>query len=104
MFCFLVVHGVAGHVGGHQVRSELDAIEVQLQYSPEAAHQQRLAQAGHAFNKNVAAGNQCDQHFTDDLLLANQYLIEPAFNVVGQGGRIGEGGGLAHAVVLLRFN
>ena len=49
---------VPEHVGGHQVGRELDARERQLQRLGQRAHQQRLAQAGDAFQQHVPAREQ----------------------------------------------
>ena len=40
------------------------------------AHQQRLAQAGHAFEQHVAAGEQRGDHALDDRLVADDDLAD----------------------------
>ena len=66
----------ADQVGRHQVGRELDALELQVQGVGQRPHQQRLAQAGHAFEQHVAAGDQGGQRALDDLLLADDHLAD----------------------------
>ena len=60
----------AGDVGRHQVGRELDAAELEVERLGERAHQHGLAQAGHALEQGVAAGDEADQHVAHDLGLA----------------------------------
>ena len=46
--------------------------------SAERAHQQRLAQAGHALEQHVAAGEQAAEDAVDDVLLADDDLTDLA--------------------------
>ena len=69
-----VVDRVAGDVAGHQVGRELDAREAAVERLRQRAHQQRLAQAGHAFDQHVAAGEQRDQDLVEHLGLADEGL------------------------------
>ena len=89
----------AEDVAGHQVGRELHAPELQLQRLAERAHQQRLAQARHAFEQAVAAGEQADQQLLDDGVLADDGLGDRG----AQGAELGElgldvgfGGGVVH--------
>ena len=66
----------AEDVAGHQVRRELHAAELQVQCLAQRAHQQRLAQAGHAFEQAVAAGQQADQQLLHHVLLADDGLAD----------------------------
>ena len=72
----------ADDVGGHQVGRELDAVEAAAEHVGQRADQQRLAQAGHAFEQDVAAGEQRGEQPLDDRVLADDHplqLIERAF-------------------------
>ena len=64
----------ADDVARHQVGRELDAAELQVQRLRQRAHQQRLAEARHAFEQAVAAGEQADQQLLDDVVLADDRL------------------------------
>ena len=48
--------------------------KLQVQRLGERAHEQRLAQARHAFEQHVAAGDHGDDRMLDDLLLADDDL------------------------------
>ena len=64
----------ADDVGGHQVGRELDAVELQVEHLGQRADQQRLAQAGHAFEQGMAADEQARQHAVDDVWLPTMTL------------------------------
>ena len=66
----------ADDVGRHQVGRELDAVEVQVERLGQRADQQRLAQAGHAFEQGVAADEQAGQHAVDDVVVADDHLAD----------------------------
>ncbi len=53
-------HVGASHVGWHQVGRELDAAVFEAEGTRDGAHQERLAEAGQAFEQHVAAGQQRD--------------------------------------------
>ena len=79
----LVVDARADEVGRHEVGRELDAVELPADDLGDGADRQRLRQAGHAFDEDVAAGEQGDddalqQRFLadDDLLDLEQHLLE----------------------------
>ena len=61
----------ADHVGGHQVRGELDAGEGEVEGAAHRPHQGGLAQAGHPLQQHVAPGHQADQHAAHHVLLAD---------------------------------
>ena len=61
----------AEDVGRHQVGRELDAAEREVEHFAERAHQQGLAQPGHAFEQHVPAGEQRDERALDDGVLAD---------------------------------
>ena len=64
----------AGDIRRHEVRGELDAGEGQVQHLRQHPHQVGLAQAGHAFQQHVAAGNHRQEQMLDDVLLADHFL------------------------------
>ncbi len=47
---------------------------LQVQHARQRAQQRGLAQAGHAFEQHVAAGEQADEHAVDDVLLPDDDL------------------------------
>ena len=73
--------GRADDVGRHQVGRELDAVEAQRQHLAQGPHQQRLAQARHAFEQDVAAREQRHQHLAHRLVLADDDLAQLAFDL-----------------------
>ena len=64
----------ADDVGGHQVRRELDAPEIQPDRLREAVREQRLGRARRTFEQDVPAGEQRDQHQLDARFLADDRL------------------------------
>ena len=72
----LLDHFGADDVGRHQVRRELDAVELQVDRLRERLDQQRLRQPGHAAQQAVAAGEERDEDFLDDRLLADDRAAE----------------------------
>ncbi len=66
----------AEDVGGHQVGRELDAVEGELEHFAERADQERLAQTGHAFEQDVAAGQDRGQSPFDDGVVADHDLAD----------------------------
>ena len=91
-------HFRAGHVAGHQVGRELDALERQMQRLRERTDQQRLGQAGHAFEQGMAAGENGDQHLLDHFVLADdhfgQFVADAVIGLLAtlHGGNVGGGG------------
>ena len=61
----------ADDVGGHQVRRELDARELQVQHVGERVHEARLADAGNAFEQHVAAGEERRDRAVDDVFVTD---------------------------------
>ena len=59
---------------GHQVRRELDALEIQMQHLRDRRDQQRLGQTGHAGDDRIAAGQQRHHDLFDDFLLTDDDL------------------------------
>ncbi len=66
----------AGDVRGHEVRGELDAVELELHDPGQGGDEQRLGQAGHAHQEAVAAAEEGDQDLFDHLLLADDHLVD----------------------------
>ena len=91
-------------VGGHEIGRELHARKGQIHGRRGGPHQQRLAEAGDAFDEHVAAGQQRRGHGADDVGLADQ----PATDLgqqpieVGPERRDGGGDGVGAEVDLVR--
>ncbi len=64
----------ADDVGRHHVGRELDARELQLQRLGHGAHQHGLAEAGHALEQRVRAGEHAGEHPVDDIAVAHDHL------------------------------
>ncbi len=69
-------HVRAQDVGRHQVGRELDAREVQVERLGQRAHQQRLAQARHAFQQAVPADEQAGEHAVDDVVVPDDHAAD----------------------------
>ncbi len=67
----------AGDVGRQQVRRELDAPELERQQPRERLDEIGLAEAGQAFEQDVAPREQRGDHFVDRLFLAEDDAPEP---------------------------
>ena len=80
----------ADQVGGHQVGRELDALEADVQARGQRAGEERLGQAGHAFEDDMAAGEQRDERFFDQRFLADDDFFDflPDFGGAGCEGRV----------------
>ena len=102
----LVVDLRADHVGRQQVGRELDARERRVDDLGERAHRERLGEAGHALEQDVAAGEQADEQPLDHRVLADDpagHFLEDALH----GQRLGRLVGQlrrAHARWLLRMD
>ena len=66
-------HVRAENVGRHQVGRELDAVEVQVQRLGQRPHEQRLAQARHAFQQAVPADEHARQHAVHDVVVPDDH-------------------------------
>ena len=66
----------ADDVGGHQIGRELNARILQMQDAAQRSQQRGLAEAGHAFEQNMAAGEQADENAIDHVLLADDDLSD----------------------------
>ena len=60
----------------HQVGRELDAVELEFQDLRDRRDEQRLGQPGHTDHQHVAAREHRQQQFLDDLLLADDDLMD----------------------------
>ncbi len=74
----------AGDVRGHQVGGELDAAELAAQHAAQRAHEERLAQARHALDQHVPAGEQRHQRAQHQLVLADVDLADLGGDAVEQ--------------------
>ena len=72
----LVVDHGADEVGGQQVGRELDALEAGADRVGERPDGERLGQAGHALEQDVAAAEQADEDPLDHLALADDDLAD----------------------------
>ena len=61
----------AENVRGHEVGRELDAAEAEIEDFAERADEQRLAEAGHAFEQHMPAAKQRDEGALDDGFVAD---------------------------------
>ena len=66
-----VVNHAAGDVGGQEIRRELDAVKLSVDGFGEAFHQEGFAQPRHSFDQHMAAAEQGDERFFNDLFLAD---------------------------------
>jgi hypothetical protein len=80
--------GVAGDVRGHHVGRELHAGIGQRQRLRQRADQQRLAQAGHAFDEDVPRCQESHQDLVDDGGLPDHRLTDGATKTADHLGRL----------------
>ena len=69
-------HVRAQNVGRHQVGRELNARKMQIERLGQRAHQQRFAQARHAFQQTVAADEQASEHAVHDIVVADDHSAD----------------------------
>ena len=69
-----VVDVGAGDVGRHQVRRELDPVEFVAEHGGQRPRQQRLGDAGHAFQQGVLVGQHDDKRQVNGVILADDHL------------------------------
>ncbi|MFO1216267.1 MAG: hypothetical protein U1E72_16935 [Burkholderiaceae bacterium] len=79
------------HVGGQQVGRALHARPVQAQRGGERLGRVGLAQAGQAFDDDVAAGEDGGHQVGDELVLADDDAAEQGAQVLQAAVRVGEG-------------
>ena len=78
----LFEHFSAGDVRRHQIWSELDAAKREIECASEGLDECSFGQARYAYQQAVAAGEQGDEQFLDDLLLADDDLADLAVDAV----------------------
>jgi hypothetical protein len=85
-----------GNVRRHEIRCELDAVELELQHLRQRRNQQRLRQPGDADNQAVAADEERQQDQLDDVRLADDAfaelgddLLSPHFHLVREADVVG---------------
>ena len=71
-------HVGARDVRRHQIRGELNALELKLEQLGERADEQRLGQTGYADKQGVAATEYSGKHLLDHLLLPDDHAAELA--------------------------
>ena len=81
----------ADDVARQEVDRELDACEPEVDRLRHALHEQRLRDARHAFEQEVAAGEERDQHALDDDVLADDGARDLGADVIDER-RVARGG------------
>jgi len=69
----LVVDHCTDNVGGEQVGCELDAAELGVDSLGQGFNSQCLSEAGHAFQQDVAVGEQTDEQAVEHLMLTDDH-------------------------------
>src|SRR5215813_2017807 len=64
-------HARAGDVRGHQVHSELDAVEAEVEHLGKRADDQGFASARHTLNQHVSASKEGNEDVFDHLIMAD---------------------------------
>jgi hypothetical protein len=82
----------ARDVAGHEVRRELDPPKGEAGDATERPHQQGLAEARHALEQDVAAGDERREHLRDDVVLTDDDLLESAVHSVELVAHVGPAG------------
>ena len=72
----LIEHVGAGDVRGHQVGSELDPLEADIQDPGDRADDQGLGQARHTHQQAMTSGENRRQHLVDHRVLADDHLVQ----------------------------
>ena len=67
----------AGDIGGHQIRRALDTLEAAAELGGQGFGEQGLAQARHAFQQHVAAGDQCEAQAVDHVRHTEYHMLQP---------------------------
>jgi hypothetical protein len=70
----------ADQIGGQQIRGELNALEIGPDRVGQSLHRAGLGQSGHAFDQDVALGEQADQQSFHQIPLADQHLPDLVFH------------------------
>jgi hypothetical protein len=79
-----VVDAGADDVGRHQVRRELDPVELSADGARERLDGQRLGQAGHALDQDVPPRHQRDQQALQQHVLADDGLLDLVQDLLDQ--------------------
>ena len=79
-----------GDVRGHQVRRELDALEVHVQNLGDARDHERLGEAGDADEQAVAAGEDRGEDLLDHVVLADEDAAELVGHLRAGGAELAE--------------
>ncbi len=88
-----IVNLRADDVGGQHVGRELQAREFHADTIRHGFHGERLGQTGHAFQEDVAVGEQADDESLSEILLADDDLAEFSEQWLG------EAAGFLHSLV-----
>ena len=86
-----VVDERAGHVGGQQVRGELQSAEAEPERLGERPRCQRLAQAGEVLHQDVPAGQDRREHQRQRLSLADHRAFHPVEHRLADHPDLGQG-------------
>jgi hypothetical protein len=78
----------------HQIGRELNPIEFEVQDFREGADQKRFRQSGNADQQTMALGEQGDQNFLDDVILADNDFADFAKHAVALGSELFDFGDL----------
>ena len=94
----------AEDVAGHQVGGELDPLEVETQEPAEGLDEGGLADAGDAFEQDVPAAEDADEHEPVQVGPAQEHGVELFEQPAGEGGRrpqlVRVEEGVGHAVLI----
>ena len=80
----LIEYGETDNIRGQGIGSELDTLGVQTQGLGKRLGQGRLAHAGHILQQHMALGQDGQQHLADDVLLAQNDLVDLCLNLICQ--------------------
>jgi hypothetical protein len=69
--------GVSRDIAGQEIRGELDALVLQAEELGKAFHEFGFAEPRESFEEDVSAGEDSGDDQFDDLLLAEEDLVEP---------------------------
>ena len=86
----------SGDVAGHEVGSELDAVELEVHRLTEGADQQGLGQTRDAGDQRMSPGEERQQGVVDDLLLSDHRFANLLHQCLSPGGQLfdrGDGNG-----------
>jgi len=79
-------HHGADDVAGQQVGRELDALELDAEGGAEGFDEQGLGEAGHAFEEDVAVGEEGDEQALNDGVLADDGFADFFTQFLGPSG------------------